>query len=78
LLGRQSTAPSSIAAFEKSIVEDASAVENMKKPLLFTNDGPAFPDPNDSVLVAFTKNNSDKLEQDCSSSRTVAYKLQNK
>jgi hypothetical protein len=30
------------------------------------------------VLVAFTKNNSDKLEQDCSSSRTVAYKLQNK
>jgi hypothetical protein len=49
------------------MVEEASAAENMKNPLLFPK-GPAFPDPNDSVLVAPPKNDSDMFEQDCSNS----------
>jgi hypothetical protein len=55
-----------IAAFEKSIVEDAFADENKKISLLFTNDGPAFLDPNDFMLVAPTKNDFNTLKQDCS------------
>jgi hypothetical protein len=66
LLRGLSTTPSSIGALEKSIVEEASAVENMKNPLLFPKEGPPFPDPNDSVLVAPTKNDSDLVEHDCS------------
>ena len=66
LLGGLSTIPSSIGALEKSIVEEASIAENMKNPLLFPKEGHGFPDPNDSVLVAPTKNDSDLVEQDCS------------
>jgi hypothetical protein len=61
-----STTPSSITALEKSIIEDTSTVENMKKSLLFTNDDLAFPYSNDSVLVPPTKDDSDILDQDCS------------
>jgi hypothetical protein len=61
-----STTPSSIGALEKSMVEEASAAENMKNPLLFAKEGPRFLDPNDSVLVVPTKNDSDMLEHDCS------------
>jgi hypothetical protein len=35
LLGGLSTTPLSIVALEKSMVEEASAAENMKNPLLF-------------------------------------------
>jgi hypothetical protein len=66
LLGGLSTTPSLIGALEKSRVEEASAAENMKNPLLFPKEGPGFPDPNDSVLVAPTKNDSDLVEHDCS------------
>jgi hypothetical protein len=65
LLGGLSTTPSSIAALEKSMVEEASASENMKNPLLFPKEGPSFPNPNDSMLVAPTKNDFDMLEHDC-------------
>jgi hypothetical protein len=65
LLGGLSTTPSSIAAPEKSILEEASAAENMKNPSLFPKEGPAFPDPNDSVLVASTNNEPDLVEHDC-------------
>jgi hypothetical protein len=77
LLGGLSTTPSSIGALEKSMVEEASAAENMKNPLLFAKEGPRFPDPNDSVLVAHTKNDSDILEHDCSNRfcvRLTSYK----
>jgi hypothetical protein len=50
-------------ALEKSIVDEASAAENMKNPLLFPSEGPSFPDPNDSVLVAPTKIDSDMIKQ---------------
>jgi hypothetical protein len=66
LLGGLSTTPSSIGALEKSIVEEASVVENMKNPLLFPKEGLGFPDPNDSMLVAPTKNDYDLVEHDCS------------
>jgi hypothetical protein len=61
-----STTPSSIGAFEKSMVEKASSVEKMKNPLLFTKDGPGFTDPNDSIFVSTTKNDSNKVDHDCS------------
>jgi hypothetical protein len=47
LLGGLSTTPSSIGTLEKSLVEEASTVENMKNPLLFPKEGPGFPTPND-------------------------------
>jgi hypothetical protein len=61
-----STTPSSIGAFEKSMVEKASSAEKMKNPLLFTRDGPGFTDPNDSMFVSTTKNDSNMVEHDCS------------
>jgi hypothetical protein len=66
LLGGLSTTSSSISALEKSIFEDAFLVENMKKPLLFANDGPTFPDPNDSVFVALATDDSNTFKQDSS------------
>jgi hypothetical protein len=63
LLGGLSTTPSWSGALEKSIVDEASAAENMKNPLLFPSEGPGFPDPNDSVLVAPTKIDSDMIKQ---------------
>jgi hypothetical protein len=62
LLGGLSTIPSSIGAFEKSMVEEASSAEKMKNPLLFTKDSPGFTDPNDSVVVSPTKNDSNLVE----------------
>jgi hypothetical protein len=35
----------------------------MKNPLLFTKDGPALTDPNDSVFVSEAKNDSNMVEQ---------------
>jgi hypothetical protein len=66
LLGGLSTTPLSIGTFEKSMVEKASSVEKMKNPLLFTKDGLGFTDPNDSVFVSTSKNDSNMLEHDCS------------
>jgi hypothetical protein len=48
------------------MVEEASSAKKMKNPLLFTKDGPGFTDPNDSVFVSTTKNDSNMLEHDCS------------
>jgi hypothetical protein len=74
LLGGLSTTPLSIGALEKSMVEEASTAKNMKNPLLFPKEGPRFPDPNDSVLVAPTKNDSDMLEHDCSNTLLTSCK----
>ena len=50
------------------MVEEGSVAKNMKNPLMFPKEGPAFLDPNDSVLVAPPKNHYDMFEQDCSNS----------
>jgi hypothetical protein len=81
LFGGLSTTPSSIVTLDNPIVEDTPTIENMKKPLLFTNDNLAFPNSNDSVLVAPTKNDFNIIEKDCSNyfgPRTTTYKLHDK
>ena len=76
-----STTPSYIVALKKSIIEQTFAIENMKKPLSFKNDGPTFLDPYDFVFVLPTMNNLDMFEEDCSNyfvPRATTCKLYNK
>jgi hypothetical protein len=53
----------SVAVHEKLIVEDAFVAKN-KKPLLFMNDGPTFPNPYDFVFVALARNDFNTFQED--------------
>jgi hypothetical protein len=62
--GGLSTTPSYILVLEKSIVEDASATENIKNPLLFMADYPTFSDSHDTIFVLPTIKDPDMFDTD--------------